>query len=245
MICTVSPDMNLEDSYRVYIAQIGEYEPLGKEETYELIEQARADDQDALAELCQKNLYLVISIAKHFQGNGLSLMDLIQEGSLGLLKAIEKFDIDSGNEFSTYASQWIRQKITRALADTGRLIRVAADVADSVSAYKKAEAEWFHTHEYAPTDADMAKILNKSEQRIKDIRECITAPTSLDVPLGDDDEGDTVGGLIPDPYTDDPDARMMAEYRMNRILLLLDTLPEKEKLALIHKFGLAGEVPKS
>jgi RNA polymerase primary sigma factor len=199
------------------------------------------DPDEARAHMIRANLRLVVSIAKQFPGRGLGLLDLIQEGNLGLMKAVERFDWRRGCRFGTYASWWIKQSISRAIGDQGRLIRLPAHMADSISRVHRLRRAWLQTHEEEPTAAELSKMARVPEERIGQIDQLTAAPVSLDWLLPDGER--TVGDLLPDDaYL--PSIDILFDRERDRILhRSLNELTTRERRVLLMHFGIGQRRP--
>jgi RNA polymerase primary sigma factor len=230
------------DGVKAYLKSIGNHPRLNFEEEKELSAKALAGDKEAVNHLVECNLKLVVPIAKRYTGCGLPLLDLIQEGNLGLIKAAEKYDGSKGWRFSTYATYWIRQTISRALGDQSRTIRIPANMVELLSKVKKASAELTQSLRRDPTDQEIADKLNIELDKVQTVMDIAQATTSLDTPV--DDEGETsMGDLIADTSTENPYQNMVAEANRQIVESVLSTLSSKEAEILRMRFGIGSDRP--
>lgn len=236
---TVMPD----SSIKLYMREMGAIPMLSFEEEKHYAELAAQGNQDAKNKLIESNLRLVVSLAKHYQGCGLSFQDLIQEGNIGLIKAVDKFDVSKGFRFSTYASWWIKQAISRALADQSRTIRVPVHIVENISKVKKAERELTIQLNREPSIEDIATALNLSVDEVKDIKSYMQDTTSLDIQVGDEDDGTTIGSFIEDTKFVNPVDSMMKQSDQDTINAILDTLSTREADILRSRFGIGTDHP--
>ncbi len=232
------------DSTRLMLKQIGNYELLSFDDEKALAAKIKSGDINARNKLIAHNMRLVVSIARKYKGVGLGFQDLVQEGGIGLLKAAEKFDPAKGFRFSTYATYWIRQAISRAIADQNRVIRVPVHMIDLASKVKKATAELTQTLGKEPTVNQIAKYMNIDVQKIKDVQNTYADTLSLDVPVGDDDEA-TVGDLVEDGNFVSPLDNIIESDKHDKILAVLATLSDKEAAIIKMRFGLDDGHPKT
>ena len=233
-------DVVVLDGVKAYLKSIGNHPRLTAEQEKELSAKALAGDHDAINELVECNLLLVVSVAKKYYGCGLPLLDLIQEGNLGLIKAAEKYDGSKGFRFSTYATYWIRQAISRALGDQSRTIRIPANMVELLSKVKKATAELTQKLGRTPSDKEIAKHLDIEVDKIQAVMDIAQATTSLDTPV--DDEGETsMGDLIADHSAENPVANMIKEANKQIVANILDTLGSREAEILKMRFGIDAE----
>jgi RNA polymerase primary sigma factor len=225
------------DGVKAYLKSIGNHPRLNAEQEKELSTKALAGDQNAINTLVECNLLLVVSIAKKYYGCGLPLLDLIQEGNLGLIKAAEKYDGSKGFRFSTYATYWIRQAISRALGDQSRTIRIPANMVELLSKVKKATAELTQKLGRAPSDKEIAKHLDIEVDKVQTVMDIAQATTSLDTPV--DDDGETsMGDLIADHSAENPLVNMIKEANKQIVANILDTLDSREAMILKMRFGI-------
>jgi RNA polymerase sigma factor (sigma-70 family) len=227
----------------VYLREIGRIQQLDREEETDLARRARAGDETAKQRLIEANLRLVVQIARRYINRGLPLPDLIEEGNLGLLRAVDKFEPDRGTRFATYATWWIRQAVARALANQARTIRLPVHVEMLLGRYKREYQRLTQTLSRAPTAAELAQALGTSEEQIDELEELRLQPVSLDAPL----PGDTrrLGESIPD-VTVDPSAGLSRLFRERTDLVaVLDDLAPNERTVLRRRFGLDGDEPET
>lgn len=228
------------DGVKAYLKSIGNHPRLSFDQEKELSVKALAGDRDAINTLIECNLLLVVSIAKKYYGCGLPLLDLIQEGNLGLIKAAEKYDGSKGFRFSTYATYWIRQAISRALGDQSRTIRIPANMVELLSKVKKASAELTQKLGRQPSDEEIAKHMGIELDKVQTVMDMAQATTSLDTPV--DDEGETsMGDLIADHSAENPLANIIKEANSQMVEAILDTLGAREAEILKMRFGIVGD----
>lgn len=227
----------VEDSTRFYLKEISKIPLLTYEEEKALAIRAGNGDQDAIDELVRHNLRLVVSVAKKYKGCGLPLLDLIQEGNIGLIEGAKKFDLSKGYRFSTYATWWIRQKIGRALSDQSRNIRIPAHVAELVSKIKRVSGPMTQELGRAPTEQEIANKLDVEVDKVKVALDMSQAVSSLDVPVGEDDDA-TVGDLQADHSAENPFLNLVKEANKDIINSVFDTLGEREANVLRLRFGM-------
>lgn len=247
---TVKPAIPLEktdDPLKLYLQQIGQYKLLTAEEEKELAKRAKAGDTEAKDALINANLRLVVSIAKNYQSKGMPLQDLIQEGNLGLAHAVEKFDYSKGFRFSTYATWWIKQAITRALADQSRTIRVPVHMIAQISKVRKTQRELTQKLGREPTLAEVDEAMPEYDER--DINRILSVPMdtiSLDAPVGENDEGGEIGDFVKDPDSDDEaTSGLDREDQLGLIRKGLEYLPPREKEIITLLYGLGNDRPLS
>lgn len=225
------------DSTRFYLKEINKIPLLTYEDEKKLALRIKEGDQKAVDTLVEHNLRLVVSIAKHYTGCGLSLLDLIQEGNVGLIEAAKKYDVDKGFRFSTYATWWVRQKIGRALSDQSRSIRVPAHIAELVSKIKKIMGSMTQELGRTPTEEEIAEKLNIEVDKVKVALDMSQAVSSLDVPIGEDEET-TIGDLQADPSVKNFMANLIDEANRQIIETVFATLNEREANVLRLRFGM-------
>ena len=226
------------DPVHIYLREIGKVPLLTQEEEKELSCRIKAGDTEAAKRLAEANLRLVVSIAKRYAGRGMLLSDLIQEGNLGLMKAVEKFDYEKGNRFSTYATWWIRQAITRAIADQGRTIRIPVHMVETVNRIRKASRSLAQSLGREPTAAELAGEVEMQEHQVREILQMVMDPVSLESPVGDEDAqlGDFMQDLLFPSPSEETTFRMM----QSQLWEALSTLTERERKVLEQRFGLRG-----
>lgn len=234
--------METPSSLKLYLREMGQIEMLSREEEQVLVEKMMKGDMDARNHLVEANLRLVVSMANHYNGLGLTFQDLIQEGNIGLMKATEKYDPSKGYRFSTYAVCWIKQAMTRAIANQGRAIRLPAHVSENLYKLKKVMRELTVALSAEPSIAQIAKAMKLPEDQVKTLMEHMDDVSSLDVTVGED-EDTTVGALIEDTTFQSPSAQIEASDTLNTVNAVLDTLPEREADILRYRFGLKGDRP--
>lgn len=232
-------DIAVASSVKMYLKEIGRYKLLTKEEEIELAEKVKNGNPAAKVTLINHNLRLVVSIAKRYMGRGMSFSDLIQEGNLGLIKAVDKYDLSKGFRFSTYATWWIKQNISRAVMDQGRSIRIPVHVIELMSNIKKVERDFQQKYGREPKEEEVAAILNLDVKKIKDAYASMKDATSLDIMVGDE-EDTTVGSFIEDESVALDFSAIEDEGRNEAIQQVLQTLNERERFIITHRFGLDG-----
>lgn len=226
-----------DDPVRTYLLEIGRVTLLSQEEEIELAKRAEQGDEEAKNRLCEANLRLVVSIAKKYMGRGLSLLDLIQEGNIGLIKAVEKYDYTKGFRFSTYATWWIRQAITRAIAEQSRTIRVPVHMSESINKVKKASSYLLHQNGCEPTIEQIAEETGYTPAKVREILMVAQEPVSLETPVGEEEDSH-LGDFIPDDETQTPHeaaSRTMLSEMMEEVL---ETLTPREAKVLRLRYGL-------
>ncbi len=231
------------DLVRLFLNEIGRYPLLTAEEEISLAKRIEKGDEEARQTMIRSNLRLVVSIAKRYQGRGLSLLDLIQEGMLGLIRGVEKFDWRRGYKFSTYGTWWIRQAIGRAIHNHSRTIRIPAHLLDRERKIQSAERRLATELGREPSDKEVAKAAKVTMRELKQVREAARAVTSLDTPVGDDGET-PLGDLIataPDEAADE----VQSAIERATLHKAVGKLPEDEREVIVLRFGLAGEDPKT
>ncbi len=231
------------DPLKLYVRQIGDGRLLTPTEERELARRKDEGDEAAKRKLIESNLRLVMSITRNYTRAGVPLLDLIQEGNLGLIRAVEKFDYRMGFKLSTYATWWIRQAVTRALADQGRTIRLPVHVAEQVRRAQRARRQLAQKLSHDPSLAEIAAESGFSEGRVRELFELIEDPVSLETPVGDGES--FYGDLIEDEKSDRPDAATADRLRSKELLEALDRLNPRMRHVLTLRFGLDGEKPRT
>ena len=229
--------INIDDPVKVYLKEIGRVPLLSPDEEVELATRMDAGDPNARKRLSEANLRLVVSIAKRYVGRGMQFLDLIQEGNLGLIKAVEKFDHTKGFKFSTYATWWIRQAITRAIADQARTIRIPVHMVETINKVKKVGSQLLHKNGHEPTAEEIAAELDMPVDKVREIMRISQEPVSLETPIGEEEDSH-LGDFIPDD--DAPAPAEAASHTLLREQLgeVLSTLTEREEKVLRLRFGL-------
>ena len=237
-------DITTEDSVRMYLKEIGTIPLLTAEEETELAERLETGDERAGKRLAEANLRLVVSIAKKYIGRGMHLQDLLQEGNMGLLKAVEKFDFRKGYKFSTYATWWIRQSITRAIADQARTIRIPVHMVETINRVNRTERQLLQELGREPSIDEIAAKLKMSPRRIEEIMKIAQDPVSMETPIGEEEDSH-IGDFIVDEKTQQPEEAAATSFLHEQLLDVMQTLTERERKVLILRYGLDGETPKT
>lgn len=235
-----TPEAVVDNSIKIYMREMGQFSMLSADEEIKLANRIAEGDQSAKNELVEANLRLVVSLARHYQGCGLSYQDLIQEGNIGLIKAAEKFDVSKGFRFSTYASWWIKQALSRAIADQSRTIRIPVHMTENINKFKKTERELLSQLNREPKIKEIADAMGISEKQAKEIQSYIVEPTSLDIQVGDDDDT-TIGSFIEDTHFINPESAYIKESNGDIVNAVLDTLSDREANILRLRFGIGGK----
>lgn len=229
--------VNVDDPVRMYLKEIGKVSLLTAEEEVTLAKRMEAGDESAKRELAEANLRLVVSIAKRYVGRGMLFLDLIQEGNLGLIKAVEKFDYRKGYKFSTYATWWIRQAITRAIADQARTIRIPVHMVETINKLIRVSRQLLQEYGREPTPEEIAAEMGISEEKVREILKIAQEPVSLETPIGEEEDSH-LGDFIPDddaPAPADAAAFILLKEQLTEVL---DTLTPREEKVLRLRFGL-------
>jgi RNA polymerase primary sigma factor len=224
-----------------YFARIDKGELLTHAEEIDLSKRAKAGDAKARERLIEKNLRLVVSVAKRYRGMGLSFGDLIQEGNIGLMKAVDKYDPDRGWRFSTYATWWVRQAVQRAVADKGRTIRVPVHRGDKLRKMARVYNELSAESEREPTDEEVAGRLGWSVEDVRDLKSSLWDATSLNQPLGSDPDATEIGELVEDEGASEVAGEVIGEMEMEWLSEAIERLPERHRRVLIGRYGLGEE----
>ena len=233
--------ISTDDPVKIYLKEIGRVPLLTSEEEIQLAEKMGGNNEkeasNARKRLAEANLRLVVSIAKRYVGRGMSFLDLIQEGNMGLIKAVEKFDYTKGFKFSTYATWWIRQAITRAIADQARTIRIPVHMVETITKVKKASSQLLHENGRDPSPEEIAKRLDMSVERVREIMRIAQDPVSLETPIGEEEDSH-LGDFIPDEDAPAPAEAASLVLLKEQINQVLSTLTEREEKVLRLRFGL-------
>ena len=240
----LTKDLTINDPVRMYLKEIGQIKLLTTEEELELADKIAQGDEQAKATLAEANLRLVVSIAKRYVGRGMLFLDLIQEGNIGLMKAVEKFDVTKGYKFSTYATWWIRQAITRAIADQSRTIRVPVHMVETINKLARVERQLTLELNREPTEEELAKKMGTSVDKIRDIYKISQEPVSLEIPIGEEDDSH-LGDFIPDETNMSPEDFAVNELLKDEISEVLLTLTEREEKVIRLRFGLEDGRPRT
>lgn len=227
----------IDDPVKIYLKEIGRVPLLSPEEEIELAQKMKDGDKEAKKRLAEANLRLVVSIAKRYGGRGMSFLDLIQEGNLGLIKAVEKFDYTKGFKFSTYATWWIRQSITRAIADQARTIRIPVHMVETITKVKKTSSQLLHQNGRDPTADEIAQALDMPVERVREILRIAQDPVSLETPIGEEEDSH-LGDFIPDENAPEPTEAASLVLLKEQINQVLSTLTDREEKVLRLRFGL-------
>ncbi|MBQ3028103.1 MAG: RNA polymerase sigma factor RpoD, partial [Lachnospiraceae bacterium] len=234
---TVPEGVSLEDPVRMYLKEIGKVPLLTAEEEMELAIKMEEGDEAAKKRLSEANLRLVVSIAKRYVGRGMQFLDLIQEGNLGLIKAVEKFDYRKGYKFSTYATWWIRQAITRAIADQARTIRIPVHMVETINKLIRVQRQLLQEYGREPLPEEIAKEMHMSLERVREIQKIAQEPVSLETPIGEEEDSH-LGDFIQDDHIPVPAEQAAFTLLREQISEVLDTLTERERNVLRLRFGL-------
>ncbi|WP_302630300.1 RNA polymerase sigma factor RpoD [uncultured Eubacterium sp.] len=233
-----------EDPVRMYLKEIGTVALLTAEEELELAKKKSEGDPVAKEKLIEANLRLVVSIAKRYTGRGMSFLDLVQEGNLGLIKGVEKFDYTKGYKLSTYATWWIRQSVTRALADHARTIRVPVHMVETINRMSKMQRKLTLELGYEPSTKELADHLDMTEEKVLEIMQIAREPASLETPIGEEDDSN-LGDFVADNNTVTPEANIESVMLREHIDVLLQDLKDREREVIILRFGLRDGHPRT
>ena len=233
-----------DDPVKVYLKEIGKVPLLTPEEEIDLAMRIAENDANAKRRLAEANLRLVVSIAKRYVGRGMQFLDLIQEGNLGLIKAADKFDYTKGFKFSTYATWWIRQAITRAIADQARTIRIPVHMVETINKVKKTSSQLLHENGKDPTPEEIAERLNMPADKVREILRVAQEPVSLETPIGEEEDSH-LGDFIPDDTSLSPIDAATMEALKRDLAAVLKTLTDREASVLRMRFGLDDGQPKT
>ena len=234
---SVPDGVSIEDPVRMYLKEIGKVPLLSAEEEIELAKRMEEGDEQAKQKLAEANLRLVVSIAKRYVGRGMLFLDLIQEGNLGLIKAVEKFDYRKGYKFSTYATWWIRQAITRAIADQARTIRIPVHMVETINKLIRVSRQLLQELGREPQPEEIADVMDIPVERVREILKISQEPVSLETPIGEEEDSH-LGDFIPDDNMPVPADAAAFTLLKEQLVEVLDTLTEREKKVLTLRFGL-------
>ena len=229
--------VSVNDPVRLYLKEIGKVPLLTAEQEMGIAKRMEAGDDEAKKELAEANLRLVVSIAKRYVGRGMSFLDLIQEGNLGLIKAVEKFDYTKGFKFSTYATWWIRQAITRAIADQARTIRIPVHMVETINKLIRVSRQLLQELGREPTPAEIGKEMGFSEEKVREIQKIAQDPVSLETPIGEEEDSH-LGDFIEDDNAPAPSEAASYALLKEQLMEVLNTLTEREEKVLRLRFGL-------
>ena len=236
--------VSTDDPVRIYLKEIGRVPLLASEEETEIAQKILEGDEKASQRLVEANLRLVVSIAKRYLGRGMQFLDLIQEGNLGLMKAVEKFDHTKGFKFSTYATWWIRQAITRAIADQARTIRIPVHMGETINKIKKASSLLLHENGHEPTIEEIAEYLNVPVDKIREALRASQEPVSLETPIGEEEDSH-LGDFIPDDSAVTPQDAASQLMLKEQLSAVLSTLTPREEKVIRLRFGLDDGRPRT
>ena len=243
---TLSGEVRVNDSVKMYLKEIGKYELLKPEEEPILAKKIKEGDEEAKQRLINANLRLVVNIAKHYVGRGMLFLDLIQEGNLGLMKAVDKFDYTKGFKFSTYATWWIRQAITRAIADQARTIRIPVHMVETINKMTRVQRQLIQELGREPTAEEISEKMNGdlSPKRIREIQRIAMEPVSLETPIGEEDDSH-LGDFIEDKDNESPVDFTTKQLLKEELYEILNDLTERERKVLILRYGLEDNHPRT
>lgn len=234
---SVPPGVKINDPVRMYLKEIGRVDLLSPEEEIELAKRIEKGDEEAKRRLAEANLRLVVSIAKRYVGRGMLFLDLIQEGNMGLIKAVEKFDFRKGFKFSTYATWWIRQAITRAIADQARTIRIPVHMVETINKLIRVQRQLLQDLGREPTPEEIAEDMDLTPDKVREILKIAQEPVSLETPIGEEDDSH-LGDFIEDQDATSPSDHAAYELLKEQLEDVLDTLTDREENVLRLRFGL-------
>ena len=237
-------DISLDDPVKMYLKDIGEVPLLSADDEIDLARRIQEGDEEAKKKLSEANLRLVVSIAKRYVGRGMLFLDLIQEGNIGLMKAVEKFDYQKGFKFSTYATWWIRQAITRAIADQARTIRIPVHMVETINKLTRVSRILLQTLGREPTPAEIAKEMGVSEERVREIQKIAQDPVSLETPIGEEEDSH-LGDFIEDDRTITPSDSVSTTMLKETLLSVLNSLTPREEKVLRLRYGVDDGRPRT
>lgn len=234
---SIPEGINIEDPVRMYLKEIGKVQLLNADEEIELAKKMEEGDEYSKKRLAEANLRLVVSIAKRYVGRGMLFLDLIQEGNLGLIKAVEKFDYRKGYKFSTYATWWIRQAITRAIADQARTIRIPVHMVETINKLTRVQRQLLQELGREPTPEEISEVMNMPVERVREIQKISQEPVSLETPIGEEEDSH-LGDFIQDDNVPVPADAAAFTLLKEQLVEVLGTLTEREQKVLRLRFGL-------
>ncbi len=237
-------EINMDDPVKMYLKDIGRVPLLSPEEEVELAKRMAEGDESAKLRLSEANLRLVVSIAKRYVGRGMQILDLIQEGNLGLMKAVEKFDYQKGFKFSTYATWWIRQAITRAIADQARTIRIPVHMVETINRQVRVSRMLLQKLGREPTAAEIAEEMGISESRVMEIQKIAQDPVSLETPIGEEEDSH-IGDFLEDETATAPSDTVAFTMLKEQLISVLDTLTPREEKVLRLRYGIDDGRPRT
>ncbi len=240
----LTKDLTINDPVRMYLKEIGQIKLLTLDEESVLADRITAGDEEAKNILAEANLRLVVSIAKRYVGRGMLFLDLIQEGNIGLMKAVDKFDVSKGYKFSTYATWWIRQAITRAIADQARTIRVPVHMVETINKLARVQRQLTLELNREPSEEELAKKMNTTVEKVREIYKISQDPVSLETPIGEEDDSH-LGDFIKDERNLSPEEFATNEMLKDEISQVLETLTEREEKVIRLRFGLEDGKPRT
>ena len=240
----LTKDLTINDPVRMYLKEIGQIKLLTLDEESVLADRITAGDEEAKNILAEANLRLVVSIAKRYVGRGMLFLDLIQEGNIGLMKAVDKFDVSKGYKFSTYATWWIRQAITRAIADQARTIRVPVHMVETINKLARVQRQLTLELNREPSEEELAKKMNTTVEKVREIYKISQDPVSLETPIGEEDDSH-LGDFIKDERNLSPEEFATNEMLKEEISQVLETLTEREEKVIRLRFGLEDGKPRT
>ena len=237
-------EVSMDDPVKMYLKDIGKVPLLAPEEETELAKRMMDGDEEAKRLLSEANLRLVVSIAKRYMGRGMQFLDLIQEGNLGLMKAVEKFDYQKGFKFSTYATWWIRQAITRAIADQARTIRIPVHMVETINKLVRVSRRLLQELGREPTPEEIAKEMGFTEEKVRELQKIAQDPVSLETPIGEEEDS-TLKDFVEDSGSASPQERVSGNMLKLQILEVLDSLTPREQKVLRLRYGLDDGRPRT
>ncbi|MCL2861215.1 MAG: RNA polymerase sigma factor RpoD [Firmicutes bacterium] len=241
---TFDADFAVDDAVKIFLKDIGRVPLLNADEEYELAKQMAEGSEEAKKKLTQANLRLVVSVAKRYVGRGMQFLDLIQEGNLGLMKAVEKFDFALGFRFSTYATWWIRQAITRAIADQGRTIRIPVHMAETINKFIRVQRQLVQEFGREPTDEEIANEMGVEESKVKGLRRISQDPIALETKIGEDDDSALID-FVEDEKSEKPHEKTTTTLLKEQLMSVLDSLDPREEMVLRLRFGMDDGHPRT